>query len=118
MQRARTEKNVNTATNIKKQEAPPVAHRRLVSCLDVSGSYKPGEQPPTGYMNWHEWASVQHKAGLRQARCGKCSLMKYPQELSGETISMKATTRKYGGETVTLTRPVCNACAANDKLTP
>lgn len=95
------------------------SHQRMVSCcLDVSGTYKPGDQAPTGYNDWHEWASVQHKAGLRQQRCGKCSLMKYPQELSGQIISMKATTRKYGGQTVTLTWPVCNACAANDPSSP
>ncbi len=113
---------VNMPVTSDNLNAPPkpsgsiVAHRRLVGCLDVSGTYKPGDQAPAGYNNWHEWARIQHKAGLRQRRCGRCSLMKYPQEMSDKTDTMKATTRKYGGDTVTLTWPICNACAANAEV--
>ena len=27
-------------------------------------TFKPGDQAPAGYLAWHEWAEVQHKAGL------------------------------------------------------
>lgn len=43
--------------------------------------FKPGDQAPEGYLQWHEWAEVQHKAGLRQSQCGRCGLWRYPQEL-------------------------------------
>ena len=48
--------------------------------LDDAGTYKPGDQPPTGYMQWHEWARRQHNAGLRQRVCPRCSKWAYPQE--------------------------------------
>jgi hypothetical protein len=47
--------------------------------------YKPGDPPPGGYLNWHAWAEVQDKAGLRQKKCRQCGLWKFPQELSGLT---------------------------------
>lgn len=50
--------------------------------IDMVGDYKPGDPRPEGYMDWHEWARVQTKAGLRQVRCGVCSKWKFPQELS------------------------------------
>lgn len=33
-------------------------------------TYKPGDLPPTGYLEWHEWAEVQRKAVklVRQVR--------------------------------------------------
>ena len=34
--------------------------------MTVAGNYKPGDQAPNGYLGWHEWAEVQHKAWLRQ----------------------------------------------------
>jgi hypothetical protein len=49
--------------------------------------YKPGDPPPDGYLNWHAWAEVQDKAGLRQKRCSRCGLWKFPQELSGLACS-------------------------------
>ena len=30
--------------------------------------YKPGDQAPEGYLAWHEWAEVQHEAGLQRLR--------------------------------------------------
>ena len=48
--------------------------------VDYEPDYKPGDPPPTGYLDWHAWASVQHKAGLRQFRCSECGKMHYPQE--------------------------------------
>ena len=34
--------------------------------LLIMPTYKPGDPAPTGYLQWHEWAEVQWKAGLRQ----------------------------------------------------
>ena len=76
--------------------------------LTVAGNYAPGSQPPAGYLDWHEWAEVQHKAGLRQKECALCGKWKYPQELSGQTTEWTGKTR--GGQEVRLVGPVCNAC--------
>lgn len=57
--------------------------------------HKKGDPPPTGYLDWHEWADVQHKAGLRQVQCGVCGLWRFPQELS---VKVKCSS------------PVCLAC--------
>ena len=49
-----------------------------VACILAQEAYKPGDQAPSGYLAWHEWAEVQHKAGLRQKQCGRCGLWRYP----------------------------------------
>lgn len=51
-------------------------------CVLVMPTYKPGDLPPEGYLQWHEWADVQRKAGIRQVQCPTCSLWRTPQELS------------------------------------
>jgi hypothetical protein len=84
-------------------------------CLDVGLDFKPGDLPPDGYLAWHEWAEVQEKAGLKQVKCGKCGLFKYPQELSNETVTLRARTRL--GAVVTWPEPVCIKCAANNSMT-
>lgn len=77
--------------------------------LDFVDSYKPGDPAPTGYMDWHEWAEVQHKAGLRQERCGRCCKLGYPQELSAKKdISYP---QRRDGTKVRMVSPVCLACA-------
>ncbi|MDE0924774.1 hypothetical protein [Aurantimonas coralicida] len=76
--------------------------------ITVGGDFKPGDQAPEGYLAWHEWAEIQHKAGLRQQECGKCGKWKYPQELSGETISTEV--RARNGRPRTIVLPVCNGC--------
>ena len=43
-------------------------------------TYKPGSQPPSGYIEWHEWAQVQDDAGIKQSQCPHCKLWFYPQE--------------------------------------
>ena len=74
--------------------------------LDYVGEYKPGDPPPDGYCDWHAWAETQYKAGLRQKRCGICSLLGFPQELSGKTVSgIDARKRRY-------VQPVCKKCEA------
>jgi len=53
---------------------------RLV-CLLTSEKYTPVDPAPEGYMAWHEWASVQHKAGYRQSVCSRCGKWRFPQEV-------------------------------------
>ena len=78
-----------------------------------------GSQPPDGYVAWHEWAKAQHEGGLRQKRCGLCSLCRFPQEMSGRTVTSYPT-RGKGGPKVKVTSPVCRKCASRKKeaLTP
>lgn len=45
-------------------------------------SWKPGDQPPSGYLAWHAWAEVQERAGLQSKQCVRCELWRYPQEMS------------------------------------
>lgn len=53
---------------------------------DNAGTYKPGDMPPEGYLQWHAWADVQRKAGIKQEKCGECGLWRSPQELAGKKI--------------------------------
>lgn len=81
-----------------------------VACILVQEHYKPGDQAPEGYLAWHEWAEVQHKAGLRQQQCGRCGLWRYPQELSDKVQRWEAKTSR--GKKVQQEAPVCLKCAA------
>ena len=91
-----------------------------VACILEQAHYKPGDQAPDGYLAWHEWAEVQHKAGLRQKQCGRCGLWRYPQQLSALVDSTEVTgLRKRKPFRRTLETPVCNDCAAKaDSKTP
>lgn len=80
--------------------------RGYVCHIDYVGNYKPGDLPPSGYCDWHEWATVQHNAGLRQQRCGICSRLGFPQELSDKTITHKDSRGKRHHS------PVCKKCDA------
>jgi len=31
--------------------------------MTIAGKFKPGDPAPTGYLEWHEWAEVQHRDG-------------------------------------------------------
>lgn len=44
--------------------------------------FKPGDMPPTGYIDWQAWAEVQARAGLKQTQCPGCGLWRFPHELS------------------------------------
>ncbi len=79
-----------------------------VACLLTQATYKPGDQPPEGYLAWHEWADVQRKAKIKQVECGKCGLWKTPQELSDKYICFTGTTAR--GVIITTNAPVCNKC--------
>lgn len=83
--------------------------------LLVQKDYKPGDQAPSGYLAWHEWAEVQHKAGLRQVQCGRCGKWQYPQQLSEQMDSFVAVGRK-GKRTVET--HVCNACEVRNRTSP
>lgn len=48
-------------------------------------TFRPGDPPPTGYVAWHEWARVQHRAGLRQRQCQVCGKWRFPQEKCCDT---------------------------------
>jgi len=50
--------------------------------LTVSGDYKPGDPPPTGYAAQEEWFWVQRRAGLHQTECPRCRRWAFPQELA------------------------------------
>lgn len=80
-----------------------------VACILDAGTYKPGDPAPEGYLQWHEWAETQHKAGLQQKACGRCGLWKFPQELSGSIDRCEMQSRKGP---VTVETPVCIQCAA------
>ena len=98
---------------------------RRISFLSFVGTYKPGDLPPIGYNDWHEWARVQEKAGLRQVRCGHCSLWRYPQEIARteqhETILYRtkrdAMSQRNGLKRVVL-MPICLKCAEPKEQKP
>lgn len=81
--------------------------------------FRPGDQVPEGYLAWHEWAEVQHKAGLRQKQCGRCGLWRFPQQLSALVDSTEVTgLRKRQPFRRTLETPVCNDCATKEVSKP
>lgn len=87
---------------------------RNVALITYQLDWKPGDQPPadeSDYLGWHEWAGVQHKAGLRSKQCGRCCKWKYPQELSGQTIEGTAYADKAMTKPVPVSSPICNKCA-------
>jgi hypothetical protein len=49
-------------------------------CLTVIPIFKAGDPAPSGYVEWHEWARGQLKAGLKQKRCKMCGRFRFPQE--------------------------------------
>lgn len=57
-------------------------------------TYRPGDLPPEGYLQWHAWAEAQHKAGIRQVQCPTCGLWRTPQELSTREITSTLKDRK------------------------
>ena len=54
----------------------------------VQPTFKAGDPAPEGYLAWHDWAEVQHKAGLRQKRCG-CYMEDYDLEMLEYAQSLK-----------------------------
>ncbi len=48
-----------------------LSSRGFSGIICTTPDFKPGDQAPEGYLAWHEWAEVQHKAGLRPKECGR-----------------------------------------------
>lgn len=80
---------------------------RLIHLL-VMPEYKPGDPAPEGYLQWHEWADVQAKAGLKQVECVRCGRWKFPQELSATVQRWEARDRR--GKVVQQEGAVCLKC--------
>lgn len=98
-------------------DAGPAPERVTLVCVLEQKRYRPGDQAPEGYLAWHEWAEVQHKAGLRQKQCGQCGLWRYPQQLSAEVLRWEGKTAR--GKLAQKEAPVCKKCAAvPDSKTP
>ncbi len=79
-----------------------------ITHVSVGGTFKAGDQPPEGYNDWHEWASVQHKAGLRQEQCCLCSLWRFPQQF-GPAVHVSMAQDRLG-RPVELRGKVCKKC--------
>ena len=56
------------------------AKQSRVIHVDIIPFFKPGDPAPSGYNEWHEWAEVQCKAGLRQSQCSTCNRWYFPHE--------------------------------------
>ncbi len=82
--------------------------------LNVRPEFKPGDLPPEGYLDWHEWAEVQRKAGIKQEECASCGKWKTPQELSGRVVESGGKTARgktARGKVVTWRNPICTKCS-------
>jgi hypothetical protein len=89
-----------------------------ISHIDSSPTSHPGDMPPDGYTSRAQWADVQLAAGLKQRRCGNCSMWFFPQELSGHKIKTDAIVKLRGMTLnhITLLSPVCKGCAKKLRL--
>jgi hypothetical protein len=76
----------------------------------VMPDYKPGDLPPEGYLQWHEWAEVQRKAGIKQRQCPTCGLWRTPQELS--TRQIEWTVKDRNGHAIMRSDFECAKCEA------
>lgn len=76
----------------------------------VMPDYKPGDLPPEGYLQWHEWAEVQRKAGIKQTECPTCARWKTPQELSTHEVRWTVLTRS--GQEIQQSEFQCSKCFA------
>lgn len=74
----------------------------------IMPTYKPGDLPPQGYLQWHEWAEVQRKAGIKQVQCPTCALWQTPQELSTYELSWSLANRK--GQKIEMHAFECAKC--------
>lgn len=80
--------------------------------VTMSPDYKPGDPEPAGYLDWHAWAEVQHKAGLRQSQCGRCLLWRYPQQMSTREVAIEARTGR--GRRVRWSEFLCLKCVEGE----
>ena len=69
---------------------------RLI-CLLIEPFFKPGDPPPHGYLQWHQWANVQMHARIRQKRCRVCRLWRFPQEVCQHDEAARARRARKDG---------------------
>lgn len=77
-------------------------------------TYKPSDLPPEGYLQWHEWADVQRRAGIKQVECPSCSKWQTPQELSTHEMTWDGKDRR--GLVHTFSAFECSKCFAKRDL--
>lgn len=64
----------------------PYTSVRIVKTADplaldeLKRDWPKGCAPPTGYVEWHNWAEAQDAHGLKQKRCERCRFWFFPQE--------------------------------------
>ena len=75
--------------------------------ITTIGEYKPGDLPPAGYLDWHEWAEVQYKAGIKQSQCSDCGKWVTPQETAQEGTKALCNSK---GQPVEVATRVCIYC--------
>lgn len=88
----------------------------LRAIVTYTPDFKPGDPAPAGYLEWHEWARVQRKAGLRQTQCPVCARWKFPQELSTQEERWSAKDRR--GRVHHFSAFRCAACAQGEQHDP
>lgn len=104
----RSETTDGVARNLPKPSGKEVVFAHVL----VMPNYKPGDLPPQGYLQWHEWAEVQRKAGIKQVECPSCGRWKTPQELSTHEVRWSAKTRR--GQAIEFSAFQCAKCFAKD----
>lgn len=80
----------------------------------IMPTYKPGDPEPDGYLQWHEWAEVQWKSGLRQQQCAVCDRWYFPQSLSDKVLRWEGKT--IFGQVVQQSAPICKACEESEAI--
>lgn len=88
--------------------SPPTTSPMRARLL-VTLSYQPGDLPPEGYLQWHAWADVQHRAGIKQVECPTCGLWRTPQELG--TREVRWSVRDRRGREIPQSAFQCAKCA-------
>ena len=64
-----------------------------IICLLIERTFKAEDPEPSGYLDWHQWAKAQYKAGLRQKRCSCCRKWLFPQQFAEHATPEKG--KKY-----------------------
>lgn len=49
----------------------------MSACILITPDFKPGDPEPEGYLAWHAWAEVQHKAKIPNRSCSICGKWKF-----------------------------------------
>jgi hypothetical protein len=81
---------------------------RLIN-ITAQKEYKVGDPAPEGYLEWHEWAEVHRKAGIKQVECCHCGKWKMPNELHAKPFSFVAIDPRKGP--IKVEKSQCKKCA-------